>query len=97
MLQHHFGDKNCLNKLVDECLGNASLTESEYIFHQALDEFAARISDDQQLSQFHSSVHSVFDATRKLLENFSLIQNSEYYEPAISKQSDMRLRYSKTK
>lgn len=95
-IQKHHGNQNCTPKTAgDECVGQASLTESEYIMHQALDLFADKFTDDVKLHRFHTMVHVVFEKTRRMLTDLAMLQKSEFHPDAISKQSDMKKRYKR--
>lgn len=93
--EHHSMDNDCLmTNPIEACEGKGSLTESEFILHHGLDVFGSKIGGEKSLNHYHKLVHTVFEATRHLLRNLSLIQNSEYTQPTIIKQMEMRLRYS---
>lgn len=84
-------------KPYDDCNGQAGLTESEFILHQALDLYGTKIGDgsSEEVHRYHNMAHSVFERTRKLLEKMSLLQGSEYEDAAVSKQNDMRYKYKR--
>lgn len=93
-IQKHHGNHNCTEKSTnDECVGQASLTESEYIMHQALDLFAEKFIDDVNLHRFHTMVHVVFEKTRRMLSDLAILQKSEFHPDAVAKQNDMKKRY----
>jgi hypothetical protein len=81
---------------IDDCYGQAGLTESEYILHQALDLYGAKFVNEDNLHRYHSMAHTVFEKARKMLQELSLLQTAEFHPTALSKQNDMKRKYKRS-
>uniref|UniRef100_A0A915JMW7 Uncharacterized protein n=1 Tax=Romanomermis culicivorax TaxID=13658 RepID=A0A915JMW7_ROMCU len=60
---------------IDQCVGKGSLTESEYLLHQALDYF--NLASAKRIDEFHNRAHKIFSKTRTILDDLDLLQYGE--------------------